>query len=177
MIQRELLITFKWTSCSWWWSHHFTGSLLDNLLREFRVRIIAKARNPWSLRWADCYDGTCPHFYRRNSGKTKISGYHTEHWWHRSAVLRTLHTRFRFLNQPASRVSLGMETDRDTLDEILAGPRSSGDDITSPSSWRRSEEEANFLSLDIIGSAGIFLIGAGGARGGLPEWTIWPELS
>ena len=79
MIQRELLITFKWTSCSWWWSHHFTGSLLDNLLREFRVRIIAKARNPWSLRWADCYDGTCPHFYRRNSGKTANEDFRLSH--------------------------------------------------------------------------------------------------
>ena len=29
------------------------------------------------------------------------------------------HTRFRFLNQPASLVSLGIDTERDTLEGLL----------------------------------------------------------
>ena len=31
------------------------------------------------------------------------------------------HTRFRFLNHPASLVSFGIETERDTLEEVLLG--------------------------------------------------------
>ena len=55
----------------------------------------------------------------------------------------------RFLNHPANLVSFGMETDLETFDEVLE-VRSSGDDMTSPSSWRRSEEDANFLSRDML---------------------------
>ena len=92
------------------------------------------------------------------------------------------HTRFRFLNHPASLVSFGIETDRDTREELLLPAAGSccGWTTTSCSSCSRSEEEANFLSL-LIGSpaAGSLRTGAGGARGGFPDppATTCPELS
>ena len=75
-----------------------------------------------------------------------------------------------------------METERDTLELGLAPAAGSGAGkpiATSFSSWSRSEEEANFLSLDMAASPGSLLTGAGGARGGFPEppGTTWPALS
>ena len=94
-------------------------------------------------------------------------------------TLLTYQTLFRFLNQPARRVSFGIETDRDTFEEVLEGSRSSGEDMISTSSWSRSEEEANFLSRLMGSPAGSLRTGAGGARGGFPDppATTWPELS
>ena len=82
------------------------------------------------------------------------------------------YTLFRFLNQPASLVSFGIETDLETLDDDFGS--SVGEMTISFSSLSRSEEEANFLSLVMFG----WTRRAGGGRGGLPECGTWfPELS
>ena len=89
---------------------------------------------------------------------------------------RLYHTLFRFLNQPARRVSFGIETDLDTFEDTGLGSWS-GATTTTPSSRSRSDDEANFFSLVMVGGWTL-REGCGGGRGGFPLcWTWLPALS
>ena len=89
---------------------------------------------------------------------------------------------FLFLNHPASLVSLGIDTDRDTLDDfpssdlpLRAEPRPPmrPPPVSGPlddSSRRRSELEANFFSFVMVGWIRRPAEACGGGLGGLPAW-------